>query len=297
MDTTNNIPMNVKPKIRVITFGAGSQGIERSLQRLKNQAKKFSWFDEVITHSEASLGNDYFSALSRGVLLNPKGFGLWSWKPYIIERELKSMNEGDILVYLDAGVEINQRGSSRFTYYLDHLAREDVLVFSLDHQHRQWTKLDTRIFDYGQNYFRNQVVAGVLMFRVSPKSLGIVSRWKDLCFLDGGQLLEDPSLEQNQQHYDLIEHRHDQSVLSKVVFDTGIPTLPDETIFIPWRRGRNFPFLALRNKSSALSWLSWVFITPFFFWRAVYVISNPDLVRKFTKKLLPKNYKNRLRQK
>ena len=269
-----------KPIVRLISFGAGEKGIDKALARLTRQAKEFPWIDEVKTYSEKDLSSEYFETLGEFFTENPKGFGLWSWKPLLIQEELKSLRDGDILIYLDAGVEINKRGAPRFTFYLDHLAREDVLVFSLDHQHRQWTKNNQEIFDYGQNYFRNQVVAGILMFRVSDLSRKLVDSWKQLCVRDNGELLKDPQRQSLEFHDDLIEHRHDQSLLSRVVFDLRIPTMPDETIFTSWKKGRDYPFLALRNKSSNSSWLWWSFRTPFIVWRIVYVLKNPRIFKK-----------------
>lgn len=280
------------PKVRLITFGAGTRHIARAVQRLARQAKRFPWIDEVRTYSEADLPDAYFSQMGDILENNPKGFGLWSWKPFLIERELDLLNPGDILLYLDAGVEINKKGASRFTYYLDHLARNDLLFFQLDHQHRNWTKRNVEVFDLGENFFRNQVIAGILMLRVSEKSKSLVSRWKQLCTLNGGALLEDPSPSSTESHPMLIEHRHDQSLLSKAVFEAEIETWPDETIFKPWRRGKEFPFLALRNKSSRWSWLPWAFNTPFIVWRLVYVFTNPNLrsatLRRWANNIVPR---------
>jgi hypothetical protein len=269
-----------------VSFGAGEKGIEKALARLRRQATEFPWIDQVSTYSTADLSTEYLQTLGDFLEANPKGFGLWSWKPFLIQEEFKSLSDGDILIYLDAGVEINKRGAPRFTFYLDHLAREDILVFSLDHQHRQWTKNNSAIFDYGKNYFRNQVVAGILMFRVSDSSRSLVKSWKELCTRDKGQLLQDPQKDSPEFHDDLVEHRHDQSLLSKAVFDLGIQTLPDETIFSSWRKGKEYPFLAMRNKASGSSWLWWTLRTPFIFWRVVYALNNPRILKKLISKYL-----------
>lgn len=289
IENMNNMSLERKPIVRLVSFGDGERGIEKALARLRRQANEFPWIDEVKTYSGEDLSIDYIVTLGEFVKENPKGFGLWSWKPFLIQEEFKSMKDGDVLIYLDAGVEINKLGAPRFTFYLDHLAREDILVFSLDHQHRQWTKNNHAIFDYGQNYFRNQVVAGILMFRVSNLSRNLVESWKELCVRANGELLKDPRAQSPEFHDDLIEHRHDQSLLSRSVFELKVPTIPDETIFTSWRRGREYPFLALRNKSSSSSWLWWAFRTPFIVWRIVYVLKNPRILKKSISNLLKFN--------
>jgi len=270
-----------RPIVRLISFGAGFRGIEQALKRVSRQAHKFPWIDEVRTYSEADLSEEYLTKMGHLIATDPKGFGLWSWKPFLIEREMNSMKEGDVLVYVDAGIEINPRGAARFTHYLDYLARKDALLFSLDHQHRQWTKNHPLLLDFGGDYFRNQVVAGVLMFRVAALSRDLVTRWKELCLFEGGKLLLEPESNSSENHHLMKEHRHDQALLSKAVFELGIETLPDETIFAPWSKGKNFPFLALRNKGSSFSWLKLAFATPFIFWRVVYVATTPHLFRRY----------------
>lgn len=274
--TPNNEFLNPQPlpKTRLISFGAGDKRVVRALKRLQKQAASFPLIDEVETFSEGDLGEDYYSNFGRITASGSRGFGLWSWKPYLIHRELSKLTSGDILIYVDAGVELNNHGQSRFTHYLDFLARNDALLFSLDHQQRHWTKNDSRIFPSGQDYFRNQVVAGVILLRVCEETLALVSDWKDLSEIDGGVLLEDPARNTPEWHTDLRHHRHDQSLLSKVAFKHQLVTIPDETMFRPWSAGRVFPFLALRNKRSAHSWIPWATRTPFIVWQLTYTLSD-----------------------
>ncbi len=275
----------IKPRVRLVSFGAGPRSLEKPLRRLKRQADLFPWIDESYMRSSQDLPKEFFDLLGPLLEEEHKGFGLWSWKPFLIEQEFSQLREGDVLIYTDAGVEINRKGASRFTFYLDHLAQADVLVFSLDHQHRQWTKDSPKIFDLGEHYFRNQVVAGILLFRVSEKSKELISKWKKLCLEDGGALLRDPYKNSPEFHSELVEHRHDQSLLSRAVFDLKIQTIPDETFFRPWSKGYNYPFLALRNRSSSFSWLWWALRTPFIVWMLAYVSGNPLLIRKSLRKL------------
>jgi hypothetical protein len=268
------------PIVRLISFGAGSPKISKALNRVKTQSEAFPLIDEVRVFTELDLDEEYMTTFGELLDNNPTGYGLWSWKSHLINLELTRLREGDVLIYVDAGVEINKRGAPRFSYYLDHLAQHDVLLFSLDLQQRHWTKMDSRILRLDKHYFRNQLVAGILMFRVSSKSRAFVSDWSRLCKEDHGELLKDPVAGTEEHHVQLVEHRHDQSILSKVAFDHDLPTIPDETMFRPWRRGINHPFLALRNTSSRHSWFWWATKTPFLLWHLIYFISNPKLMKK-----------------
>jgi hypothetical protein len=284
MENAKNLRPTQTPRVKLITFGAGGKGIGKALTRLKKQSGSFNLIDEFQAYTDEDLGEDYYGKFQPLLRENPLGFGLWSWKPYLIFRELISMQEGDVLIYLDAGVELNKRGQSIFTHYLDFVARNDVLLFSLDHQQRHWTKDNEFIYPANREYFRNQVVAGVLMFRVSDLALKTVREWKRLSEIDSGELIKNPKVTHPQKP-NFREHRHDQSLLSKVAYNLDLKTIPDETIFRPWRAGKNYPFLALRNKASRWSWIWWAQRTPFIIWRIAYVVTNPRLLQEFWEKI------------
>ena len=49
-----------------------------------------------------------------------RGYGYWSWKPFIISKTLEKIDEGDILLYIDIGCELRSDGTQRFIEYLDY---------------------------------------------------------------------------------------------------------------------------------------------------------------------------------
>ena len=51
-----------------------------------------------------------------------QGGGYWIWKFDIIKTVMNTMtNEGDFIVYLDSGCEIDERNEARFYEYVDAL--------------------------------------------------------------------------------------------------------------------------------------------------------------------------------
>jgi hypothetical protein len=101
-----------------------------------------------------------------------------------------------------------------------------------------------------QNFFRNQVSAGMIMIRVSDLSRRIVSRWYELAFENSGSALTE-DVGQGEVFLDGFKgHRHDQSILSHVIYSEKLTMIDrDESTHTPWSKGAEFPFLALRNKS------------------------------------------------
>jgi hypothetical protein len=239
---------NSWPLVRLITFGSGIIGIDKALRRLEAQAQRLGLIDEIRALNETDLDQGYRDLFGNMPKQHPQGFGLWSWKPYLVFREAQSMKEGDILIYLDAGFEINELGLKRFTEYLDHIANHGFLFFSIAHQHRLWSKPDQELVKKG-NFFRNQVAAGAFGLQISADSLSLLRDWLALSSKEEGRLLIG-DYEGERLPKGFMGHRHDQSTLSTVVFQhkpKGI--IPSEIYFQPWREGKRMPFLAMHNFS------------------------------------------------
>ncbi len=278
------------PIIKLISFGAGRPGIAGALGRLQRQAVTSKWFDEVELLDGSSLDEKYFAMFEPEVANCPKGFGLWAWKPYLIYNQLSQLQEGDVLVYLDAGVEINPKGEARFNFYLDHLARNDMLLFSLTEQNRNWTKSTVSLKIDSKHYFRNQVMATVIMLRKSRPSLDLVRDWLELSAQNQGELLKDADHPEFRKDGKRLEHRHDQALLSFVTLAKDIETFPDETVFLNWRESKKYPFLALRNSvgSASIMWLIQTFpVWVARFWLRITLGFNKEITMGKLKKLLP----------
>ena len=235
-------------KPELIVFGAGNDDLRASGIRLANQSEHLGWFDRVHLFDETSLDKDYYDTFFQFDPSESKGFGYWSWKLFLIRRVYAVLSQGDTLVYLDAGCELNARGAGRFNEYIAHSQLHGAAIFQLPHLARSWTKYHPML-DFGSHYTdRLQVVGGVLFVTKSAKASRLLDRWWELATHEGGLLLMDP-LPNEPQRPDFQQHRHDQSLLSWAVYEAGIPTIPDETYFDDWRQGITKPILTLRNKT------------------------------------------------
>lgn len=284
MNPIHSQPQN--PKVKLISFGSGIVGVNRALLRLERQVKQFPLIDECEIFGSDDLGENFKQLFGDLVKSHPKGYGLWAWKPYFILQELKKLSKGDVLVYVDAGVEINPKGLARFSDYLDYVSRQSILLFSQSLQNRFWTKSDGRLVTFDEHYFRNQLVGSVSIYRADEKSLKFVEEWLMRCQEEGGTLLMDP-VSSDLQSKGFMSHRHDQSVLSRVAYEQSVPTIPDETYFDPWARGKSMPLLALRNKQTGLSWLFTAFHLPksiFRIWQYLTLFFTPGVLKSKTVK-------------
>lgn len=134
----------------------------------------------------------------------------WLFKPYLIDKELKQMKDGDFLVYADAGVEI----INNINYVIDRT--EDVFLFGNMYPHFEWCKfsvLDAMLPDWKQFASPKQVQASVIVFRVNEMSRELVAEWLKWCKKPG--MLDDTG-------ESVKEHRHDQAILTNLAMLEGI---------------------------------------------------------------------------
>jgi hypothetical protein len=241
--------------VRLISFAGGSPDFDGPVERFKRQAKELKSIAECIVYREEALGEDYWAKFSNlHSIEHGKGYGFMSWKPHLVYKEIQRMQEGDILIYSDIGIELNAAGENRLQDYFDLAAVNGQLFFSMSNPNRIWTKMDPILLPNDRHYFRNQIISGVFIALVCEESRRIFRRWNELALIDNGRLLHEHEAAPTQIRNP--RHRHDQSLLSRAVFESqakGI--IPDETYFQPWILGKDRPFLALRNKFGTESML------------------------------------------
>lgn len=156
-----------------------------------------------------------FRALNRETLSFLRGAGYWIWKPWIILDKLSKIENGDVLIYLDAGV----LPSAKFFEAIKHLSLRDVNVWESELLIREWT--DTRVVkEYEElvarevNWDEKILWSGFLIFKKTENTLSIVNEWNRLCQIP--TLLRPDSMGDFQRGMPKYWHRHDQSLLSLI---------------------------------------------------------------------------------
>ena len=105
-------------KKHFITYGTNRYS--HSKFRLAKQVESLQIFDsvDVCDEKNISLG---FKEKHKEVLNKAHGGGFWIWKYYIILRTLETMEDGDIVLYLDSGSTLNNGGKKRLQEYFELL--------------------------------------------------------------------------------------------------------------------------------------------------------------------------------
>jgi len=199
--------------MRTILVNLSNWLYEDSRNRLNASARKFG-ITEIVSYDFEDLKGSSFYNENRNILDRPVGLGYWLWKPFIILEGLKTLEEGDILIYSDSGIEI-----------IDDLApligicreREPVLLFANGNlKNYQWTKRDCFLLldcDKEEFWKAPHVDASFCLFRKSDAVMQFVSEWLNYC-RDERILTDMPNVCGKTNLPGFIEHQRDQPVLS-----------------------------------------------------------------------------------
>jgi hypothetical protein len=234
-------------KVQFITYG--DEKFKQSRERIANEAKFTKWFSEVKIYTPSDFGPEFHDKQSKFIKNNPRGGGYYIWKPYVILKQLEQLNDGDFLVYLDAGCTINPRGKKRLQEYLQLLgdSKKGVLGFQMVYTEKCWTKADLAarlkvennhgIMDSGQ------VMAGAMVIQKNADSMKLVKDWYDLGSENNHHYIDDSkSTLPNDACFK--ENRHDQSIFSLLIKMLGAPLLGNEIETFGVRE----PFWATRKR-------------------------------------------------
>jgi hypothetical protein len=250
-------------------------------RRICRQATELDYYSRVIGASEAQL-DPAFRRQYRSILRPEcKGYGYYIWKPRIVKQVLASLQDGDILHWLDAGSHLNPRGLWRLKDYVQ-LAEEaegGFLGFENkppagplfydgrtlpDNTECRLTKGD--LLDWfgvrdRPNISRTQQIgATTFIIRKCNQSVAFINAWNDV--FDGRLHLIDDSPSQAPNEPGFFEHRWDQSILSILaklwqvptvsVFECWYPSL--ENCWEPdWTYIDNYPILMKRDRQISQS--------------------------------------------
>lgn len=230
---------------KFITFGAGGKKYIDAGNRIVNQAKKTELFDECKLFTDTDLKNNtqFWKKHSNFILKNKRGYGYWVWKSYLIKKTLEEMNDGDILLYLDAGLEIDFRKKELLNEKFKIVKKDYIMgtnVLNRFGPEKKWCKMDLILhLNMLDNKYLNtqQRQGGTVLIMVCEKTRNFIREWYDIvCHYN---LLNDTS-SKNKNLKCFKQHRHDQSIFSLLTkkYDLFSKTVLDDNgcIIIPLPR-------------------------------------------------------------
>ncbi len=239
---------------------------QASIDRLKKQTEAFG-FDERHFFSEKDLPKDFFKGFSPKIYR--RGYGYWTWKPYVVRQVLKDLQEGDILVYSDGGNVWNDKGINRFRELIGMLSVEQpILAFQQEFLEKDWTKMDVFMRlcpdSFKQHAMTLQLWSGSFFLMKSPIADKFAKDWDDLRKTDIHQFTDRKSTIPNMLGF--REARHDQSTFSLIVKQlphVEISWEEVEPLNGDWTGYEKYPILAKRSRKKVTrkKLISYIFLS------------------------------------
>ena len=219
-----------------------------AVNRIKKQAESFNTFSTIDVYSNNNIYDDEFKKNYSYVLNQKRGGGYWLWKYYLINKKIKEIDDGEYIIYCDAGCELNNKAMKRYYEYLDMLKESNYGFISFP---LLWNKKKMpppnkgftdknytvrQLFDYlkidinSEIAETSQYIGGILIIKKCTHSLKILDEYRKV--LEYDQKLITDFYNNKEQGFFFKENRHDQSIWSLLRKKYGSIILKtDETFF------------------------------------------------------------------
>lgn len=219
-----------------------------SQKRLNASALQFG-VDKVSSFNNNFLMKTEFYKNNKHILKLRRGSGYWLWKPFIILDYLNQIDDGDLLIYADSGIEVVADLAPLIELCIK---QQGILLFKVHggHPNRKWTKRDCfALMNCDTEYYWNaeQVNASFQIYLKNTASIKFLQDY--LYYCQQINILTDlPNISRLDNHPEFVDHRHDQSVLSLLAVKNNIETFRDPC---QWGNHLKLPEFRIANE-----WLS-----------------------------------------
>lgn len=236
-----------------VTFG--DCRLDSALRRIARQAREMQVFSLIECFNETRLDPLFVSEFKDRLIPGSRGFGYWVWKPQVVLQMLDGMQDGDILLYADAGCHLNVAGRNRLQEYFEMLNEKGhwLLATQLSNNSpdAHWTKGD--VFDHfecrhdPEVTLTGQIAATSFLIKKCPESEAFIQSWLNV-FRFHWELADD-SLSSSPNLPGFRENRHDQSIFSILAKRNQALTIPSsECSAKDWKTLDLFPIQFRRDK-------------------------------------------------
>lgn len=233
-----------------------------SSDSLIKQANNLKYFDECILEKKSNIikDNEFCKQLKNDkfnfTFNNEKGCGFYLWKPYIIYKHLKNINEGDYIVYSDPGGKFPTNpilicwAKNKLTQYLNTIqANKGCLCFDTGYVQYVTTKFEIFKhfnlhcdFDF---YNSNSKTSCLHFIRKCPYTMKVYESWWN-CAKQNPFLFNDCICK-----YDIvknfIEPRNEQSIWSAICYVMDVDLCEDNPSKRPIRISSRPLTISLEN--------------------------------------------------
>ena len=206
-----NRTYNNGQKIWLISYANEGVYIQNQ-NNLIMSAAMYQIFDVIIPYQPHHIDPEYYEK-HKEILSQKRGAGYWLWKPYVILKTLKMMQENDILLYLDSSSVLKEG-----VYKLLETAKtHEITVFPNFHKNRGYLKRDilAKILNDNPSILDQTNIEGnIILLRNTAKTREFIEEWLKYCE-DPDLITDSPS---KNEYPDFKDNRHDQAILTALYY-------------------------------------------------------------------------------
>ncbi|MDU1889879.1 MAG: hypothetical protein E6767_04250 [Dysgonomonas sp.] len=190
----------------------GNERYYSSLERLRKEAEALQFFDEIRIITDKDLP-EY---ITQSALYNyNRGGGYWVWKPWVVLNVLKGLQDDDILIYSDAGCQLFP--DREWDEWWKTMKTYNGIFFSYGGTMEQFCRSNLlRYFGNDLLKYYYQIQSG--FFIIKKKAVYIAEEWQEIMLKHPEMVMDTTEEEHKNESFKYREHRHDQAVLSGVVY-------------------------------------------------------------------------------
>ena len=189
---------------------------------------------DTVTHwTPEKLLKAGFEDRCKDIKLSERGSGFWAWKPFIIQKKLFEVPEGDLVFYCDVGrlypFKLLERPVTPYLRWMKQRHQEMMpgIEIPWDGLNGSWIKREALVttgMDIPEVYNASPVQASFSFWQAGRNSRTLVAQWLDLCS-QRSLISDDPSKGGLEELPDFRGHRHDQALLTLCCIKGGISAL------------------------------------------------------------------------
>lgn len=220
--------------MKKIHISYGNNNYNKSLDLLEKTSLEIGGIETFIRYTEDWLKTTEFYKKNVFILSKPRGNGYFIWKPFIILESFKTLEEGDVVLYTDAGLNVIQNLSPLFEIIENN--KDSIIIFKLPavgvshHKNKAWTKRDAFILTNcdSEKYWNADMGNGaVSLWKKTEKNIQLLNEW--LKYLRDPRISSDDINMCGPNFLEFKDHRHDQSVLSILSVKYNLELFRDPT--------------------------------------------------------------------
>jgi hypothetical protein len=202
-------------KYVAVTFT--DEKFKKTRQRYVEELRSKNIFSQIYSLGPEDIYDEFLQYHQAFISSNPKGYGYFIWKPYVIHKILQELEEGDILVYGDSGNTIcgtREQCLQKFDE-VKSVKHGTKIIACKEGWNIRWIKTDLyfRMKWYSILYaFKFMPAANRIVIQKDAKTMKFVSEWLALCKKNYKNIDGSPGRLPNMPFF--LEHRYDQSVFA-----------------------------------------------------------------------------------